>query len=697
MEGEAPISKPWYKNGYVWLGLVLGLIGFAIYWQFFRVEPVIYQVEEIEKRDIKQIVSVTGTVNADPKVDLNFQLTGKIGKVFKEVGDAVEIGDIIAELENDAQSIAVDRAKAELHNVEAQLARELAGSKIEEIRVAEAQVRQAESDLKLAELEIQNVQRLSQKNIEQAELRLEERRIDDEKADISLTNIRETSAEKIKSAEKEVESAKANLRKAEVELKNTLLTSDKDINDAYEDLYPSMNNALLSIGKNLTEADAILRIDNENANDEFKDYIGALKKQLLSDAYNQYVDTIDAYDILRRDFNFIDSNDRDALEAIYPRIKEVLEETDKLMDIVWEVLDGSIVNANFPQSTLDTFKDTIDAEHNDLITARDAMVSKHQSITTALLNSDTSDEQKKADFEVAQNALIVAEQTLRQIQVESESNIKTTETDVKDVGNLISQADKDLQRTKTESNNSLASARAQRDVAASKLQNARANLALVKSGPRDVDTETIRANIEQAKANLRGAEYDLERTRIIAPIAGIVAKVNIEEGETYTGTTSTDTGLPVPAIVILSEKALKVEADVSETDIAKLSLNDPVSLTFDAFPASRTFAGKVIHIDPSETLVSGVVYYRIETAFDIEYEDVKSGMTANLDILTDERSNVLSVPIRSVLFDGDIGKIKVYEGDQVVDKEIKLGLEGDTYIEVVEGLEEGDEIILNGK
>jgi multidrug efflux pump subunit AcrA (membrane-fusion protein) len=146
----------------------------------------------------------------------------------------------------------------------------------------------------------------------------------------------------------------------------------------------------------------------------------------------------------------------------------------------------------------------------------------------------------------------------------------------------------------------------------------------------------------------------------------------------------------------LLSRDFQVIANVSESDIAKVNLGDPVSMTLDAFYYDKVFEAEIVEIDPAETVVQGVIYYQITAGFTTEDTQVKPGMTANMDIVTEETTNVLAVPIRAVKYDG--ARSYVLQPDSIVsgttkEVDIEVGLRGDQFIEVVSGLEEGDDVV----
>jgi multidrug efflux pump subunit AcrA (membrane-fusion protein) len=124
-------------------------------------------------------------------------------------------------------------------------------------------------------------------------------------------------------------------------------------------------------------------------------------------------------------------------------------------------------------------------------------------------------------------------------------------------------------------------------------------------------------------------------------------------------------------------------------------------MTIDSFSLDKIFNGKIIAIDPAETVVQGVIYYKTTVQFDQNYPDIKSGMTANMDILASTKENVLMVSPQAVQYRDNKPFVRVLENNKPVEKKVTLGLEGNQKIEITGGLNSGEQVILyettNGK
>ncbi|MFW6057782.1 MAG: efflux RND transporter periplasmic adaptor subunit, partial [Persicimonas sp.] len=225
-------------------------------------------------------------------------------------------------------------------------------------------------------------------------------------------------------------------------------------------------------------------------------------------------------------------------------------------------------------------------------------------------------------------------------------------------------------------------------VSTARLDSARASLANAKQTHRH-DLEGARARVRAAKASLSDARTQLSYATIRAPIDGTVASVSTDEGETVAA------GLQAPTFVtILDLDRLRVDAFVDEVDIAKVEPDQEVQFSVDAHPA-RDFEGRVRTIYPNALTDDDVVYYRV--VIDLSAPDarlLRPKMTADVTIFRQRRDDVLAVPARSI--ERVDGRDVVYAraGSAVEPREVKLGARDGQWVEVVEGLDGGETILL---
>ena len=198
------------------------------------------------------------------------------------------------------------------------------------------------------------------------------------------------------------------------------------------------------------------------------------------------------------------------------------------------------------------------------------------------------------------------------------------------------------------------------------------------------------AGIEQAMAGVASAEAELAKSIIKSPIDGVITNMDAKLGEIVSASKN--------VISIISYGDYEVESFIPEADIAKVKIGNKASTTLDAYGSGVNFETQLVKIDPAATVIDGVPTYKVTLKFIAQDARVKSGMTANLDILTNQRNNVLILPSR-VINNKEDGKyvsiINSKDKSETTEVKIVTGLKGsDGNVEIVSGLNEGDSVIV---
>lgn len=243
---------------------------------------------------------------------------------------------------------------------------------------------------------------------------------------------------------------------------------------------------------------------------------------------------------------------------------------------------------------------------------------------------------------------------------------------------------------KTSVNSALSEISAKRNtIASQKLLVTRAenDLTITLSGTDEQKIRAQEAVVKQAEARVIQAQADLSQTVIIAPFTGRITKVDAKQGQ-YAGAST-------PVITMISESAFEIEAKIPEVDVARVATSNKASVWLEAFGKEVVFEAVVTKIDPAETVSDGVSTYKATLQFVKKDDRIKSGMTANIDIVTSQKENVVSVPARAVQT-GDNGRfVTVKTGDTTKDVIVKQGILGkDGEREILEGLVGGEEIVI---
>jgi HlyD family secretion protein len=217
------------------------------------------------------------------------------------------------------------------------------------------------------------------------------------------------------------------------------------------------------------------------------------------------------------------------------------------------------------------------------------------------------------------------------------------------------------------------------------LKTAESELALDKAGSTAEDIGVQEAAVAEARASLAKVEADLSHTLIRAPFAGVITKVDAKVGSIAT----TQGGV----ITMNSDLPLEIEANIPEIEIGRIAKDNPVAITLDAF-AGETFSGKVVAIDPAETLLDGVVNFKVTIAFDNADERLKSGLTANLKIQTGRANGVLTLPFYAITEEVSGATVEKMINDKAVKTTIVTGRRSsDGRVEITSGLSEGDIVL----
>ncbi len=213
---------------------------------------------------------------------------------------------------------------------------------------------------------------------------------------------------------------------------------------------------------------------------------------------------------------------------------------------------------------------------------------------------------------------------------------------------------------------------------------------------------SYRAQLAQVKADsfmLEQMVEDLKKTLIKSPIDGIVLSRNKEEGEMVVVGTLNNPGTVIMTLANLSE--ILVKAEVDETEIVRVSEGDSVEIKVDAMPDS-TFYGVVTVIGgyPKFSGSGGEtsVTYPVEISVKGGSHGLLPGMSASCEIVVETRENALKVPISAIgsrkINGEERDVVFVYRNGVAHLTPVKLGISDDTSIEILEGLSEGDTIIV---
>ena len=204
--------------------------------------------------------------------------------------------------------------------------------------------------------------------------------------------------------------------------------------------------------------------------------------------------------------------------------------------------------------------------------------------------------------------------------------------------------------------------------------------------------EAAQADTSRARANVEVYRAALKKTELRAPFDGVVVEVTTELGEWVT---PSPPGVPIPPVIdMLDDSGIYVEAPIDETDAAKLRLDLPVRMSLDPYP-DQTFPGTVTKIAPFVRDVEG---QNRTVDVESEFKDVQfskkllPGTSADIEVILSARDNVLRIPAYALM---EGSQVLLVLDNTLVTRNVKTGLRNWDYIEITEGLKEGDVITVS--
>lgn len=216
----------------------------------------------------------------------------------------------------------------------------------------------------------------------------------------------------------------------------------------------------------------------------------------------------------------------------------------------------------------------------------------------------------------------------------------------------------------------------------------------------EIDLRSSRESLSQAQAQLEQAEDRLSKTRAYSPIDGSVTSLDIKVGETAISST---TNIPGSSLMTIANPAsIHTEVNVDEADIADIEVGQEARVFAIAYP-DEPVRGIIDSIAVSAKVAEG--QQGLSFAVKIQLHDteritLRPGMTCRAEIFTATKDDISAVPIQAVIIEEDLTlnetsyHVFVMEDGEARKKEVEVGIADDTYQEVINGLDVGDQIVI---
>lgn len=458
--------------------------------------------------------------------------------------------------------------------------------------------------------------------------------------DLETTNVK--TQEAVNQAEKDSQNINNSSSKAVSQARTTLDNAKKTYQKAIDN---KQNSLITSLQNKLPVASTGLDAINRYLLDV--DISGSFSKK--NSSYLALTNT--TYNSAKNLLNLAQSDVPTAAntEVSYQRAISALNESLRALTYCFSALESSIDSPNFTQTEIDAAKATISAQQTAVSAA----------ITTLEANKQAWDDAVIA-YETSVNAASAA-------------------------------LDEAITKTANALTNALSNREQLMSAAQSRLSVAKAQLNKTLAKARVEDVMLEQGQVRQAEANVDLINNQISNNRIIAPNDGVITKIAYQAGEQ---------AVPGQAVIgMIANNNFSIEIDVSETDIAKVKIGNKASVYLDAFGEDVEFEALVNFVEPAETIIQGVTYYKVKISFTPSGErEIKSGMTATAKIITDSRQNIVMIPARAVIEQANIKIVKTLKDQVVKENQVQLGMSGDNgLVEVISGIASGEEVITSTK
>jgi RND family efflux transporter MFP subunit len=601
-----------------------------------------YEFVKVTTRDIHESVEITGNVEPGASINLSFRESGQVDKINYEVGAELKKGDIIASLKNRDQELRLDQARAALAGAQANLAEKLAGYTNEDIRIAETGLQKSEAGADKVSIDWDNAKReldLMKKKYEQdentAQLLVDEAK---NKYDYALKN-------------------QTNLGK----------TQDQSIEMSRLDLEAQLYSTGSQIQQSLTNLENIIINDG---NSVLEDDYSRLDYNKVNQATQLYGGAQQIFEPMFADFKSRSDYEPARLEEFAKQEQSAVTKILEAQKLTVDVLTKLVPSTTITESKISELKTKVLNDSVSLSTSFAALNLKYQNILDAQQGKITSGDTRESEVTSAKNYYDQQLQNLEKIKIDHQVDLNARESSIR-------------------------SLQAQYQIQLADIDGAKAALQLRRAGPRAVDVAFLRTQVTVNQIAVSLAEEALEKTLLRAPMDGVLSRRNIEAGEDVVSSSSLAAGSGTSVFEMISSQKFKINAEIAEVDINKLKVGDKAEITLDAVGDEVIFPGTIVKIDPVETIVQDVVFYKAEVVIDSEDERIRPGMTANVEIVLREAKGALTVPDKSIQTDNGRKYVRILQGEKVKNIDVEAGirdLQGN--VEIKKGLVEGQEIIL---
>ncbi len=738
LERDLGISEGHRRGRLLTLAILAGgvaLVGILSYVFFFRGSSQQTRATEdlkVGRATINANLLISGVADAQLISDLSFQSSGRVDSVQVKVGDTVHKGDVLAALESEDLANSVQSAQANLALAQARLKELLEGATDAERAAADQSVVSAQANQDRAARDVSDLfgtptspeRTAADQAVAAAQAGL------DQAQNSRTTLLDGATASQVASANQVVASAQTALNGAQRAL-DTVRDGPTDAQLAAAQQQLAAADANLASAQaalaNLNDGASSAQISAAQASVAAAEQGVSSAQNALDNAHSNVNSTESALRAARTTYCTAAPGDSLCASVVIPipsgTVDDLLDAlsnpaTDPSLlspiNTLIQANTGYVVALNSvdtAQSAVTTAQAQLSSaqaalaalqaapDAGDLAAAQAAVTAAEQARALAQVNLDNLTDGPTADqLSNAEDAVTSAQAVFDAAVAQRDHLIAPpTADDVAAAESAVQSAQAALDAAVAKRNDllggpndsTLNSAEDAARSAQGSLDSAIANQTETARGARPSQIEGQTQSVRVAQLAVEAAQIRVRNAQIISPFNGTVAALNLKPGE-FTGVGST-----TPAIVLLTPDTIVLKMQVGETDYPNVKLDQRGIALFDALPG-KPYPFTVAQLGLSPTVTQGVVTYQVTAAMDIPAGTPlpAPGMSANGQIVTESRPNVISVPPRAIRRKGTDQVVEVRRNGTVEDQVVTTGFSDTNNVEILSGLQEGDTIVV---
>lgn len=602
--------------------------------------------EIVASWSLSQSITVVWNAELTDEQQLKFNKTGKVTAVYIKEWDSVKKDDLIAELDKSQALINIEQQQLNIENAKLKLQdlyKPLDASKIMEY---EKNISQAEDNIEVAKKELDLLLKTQETSTQNIEKNIEYKKKDIEILEKSLVDAEESYQVTLKEQQK-------SLTNTEIEIQNT-----------FDTLLLDFKKELTGIAENIETIDYILWYTeaNKTKNDVFEIYLSAKDLTLKNQAEIYFSQAISSYQ------KALKADDSD-IRSLLSLEKELFDNMYYASDYTYKALENSVEAASLTASEISSKKSSMSSIRSKMQSGQATVLSYEKKLDT-LTDVDL----------VKSSQQLTLEKSIDNI-TSIKNNLDKAKNDLKNLEKSLSETLEDNKLKLISKQNSIKNLQTGLEITKKTYQEAL-------EWPTTTNVINLQNEIKKAELNLSDAKKELDNFELRAPFSWIIRKVDLQVGDNLASDNS-------KYVYIENPDLIEIPVLLDQVDIVKVSIWQKATITFDAYPTQKV-EWEIQLIDYTPVQSSWVVSYTIKIVITDEKFDKKvlSWMTADIEIITLKKDDVLVVSTKAISTQDNKSYVNIEENGKIQKVEIEIGTASSWKTEILSWLSLGDKVVI---